>query len=111
MNTHTPGPWSVGEVRLDKHRIDIDAPHGDERIGYVRWESLARVYGCEDVPIIGAQVMDANARLIAASPDLYAAAVSARAALSDLLTTRDPVVYADALRLLDAAIDKVGAKR
>ena len=48
----------------------------------------------------------ANARLIAAAPDLIAAAIKARAALSELVATRDPVVYADALRALDEAIAK-----
>ncbi len=35
---------------------------------------------------------------------LLAAAMTARAALSELLVTRDPKVYADALRALDEAI-------
>lgn len=52
----------------------------------------------------------ANARLMAASPDLYHAAIAARAALSELLTTRDPKVYMRALRALDAAIDKAEGK-
>jgi hypothetical protein len=52
----------------------------------------------------------ANARLIAAAPDLLEAAQSARAALSELLMTRDPVVYSDALRKLDSAIAKAEGK-
>ncbi len=40
------------------------------------------------------------------APDLLSAAEKARRALSDLLMTRDPVVYADALRDLDSAIAK-----
>ena len=39
---------------------------------------------------------------------LLDAARSARAALSELLMTRDPVVYSDALRLLDAALGPDG---
>ena len=35
---------------------------------------------------------------------LRAAAQQARAALSDLIATRDPIVYSDALRALDEAL-------
>lgn len=42
-----------------------------------------------------------------AQPDvLRAAAEKARAALSDLLLKRDPIVYSDALRALDEALDE-----
>ena len=38
--------------------------------------------------------------------DLLTAAIKARAALSELVATRDPIVYSDALRALDDAIAK-----
>ena len=43
---------------------------------------------------------------MAAAPDLLSAATTARSALSELLMTRDPLVYAEALRALDEAIAK-----
>lgn len=82
MSQHTPGPWAVGDVRFDKQRADIDAPKGDSRLEYTNWTSLARVYGSEYNPLIGGDVMMANARLIAAAPDLYNALVAVLDALN-----------------------------
>ena len=51
----------------------INAPNGDSVTGYARWNGLAVVNGCEEDEGQGDLQMDANARLIAAAPDLYAA--------------------------------------
>lgn len=48
------------------------------------------------------------ADLVAMVARLRGAATMARAALSDLLTTRDPKVYSDALRALDEALGPNG---
>lgn len=62
---HTPGPWSVGRRSKKGHYRFIDADDG--------WLELARVVvrpeGYENDRASGA----ANARLIAAAPDLLAA--------------------------------------
>lgn len=70
---HTPGPWTIGEINRRKQRVDIDALGGDPAKGCVRWTALARAYGADDKPEEGSAVMLANARLIAAAPDLLAA--------------------------------------
>jgi hypothetical protein len=48
----------------------INAPKGDPRIGYSSWECLAVCYGSDDFKVVGEEVGSANARLIAAAPDL-----------------------------------------
>ena len=92
MSEHTRGPWRpIGA----KASIGIYNDSGDPIA------SLQAPIGSMSRPR-----RDADARLIAAAPDLLAAAKQARDALSALLTTRDPIVYSDALRALDAAIAK-----
>jgi len=88
MSKSTPGPWIIEEE--DGLYIVQDAAREMDPI-YVDQQNDER---------------EANARLIAAAPDLLAAAIEARLALSELLTTKDPVVYAYALKALDAAIAK-----
>ena len=73
MSKHTPGPWSVGEVSHKKQRVDIDSLHADQTVGHHTWRGLARAYGCEDMPVEGTAAMLANARLIAAAPELLEA--------------------------------------
>ena len=63
---HTPGPWEP--KRIESQRWEIDAPNGDPTIGHKLWQGLAAVYGCDDMSAAGAQVAEANARLIAAAP-------------------------------------------
>ena len=73
MSKHTPGPWSVGKVSHKKQRVDIDSLHADQTVGHQTWRGLARAYGCEDMPAEGTAAMLANARLIAAAPELLEA--------------------------------------
>ena len=73
MSKHTKGPWSVGKVSHKKQRVDIDSLHADQTVGHQTWRGLARAYGCEDMPAEGTAAMLANARLIAAAPDLLEA--------------------------------------
>ena len=62
MSQHTPGPWFASEVTGDEEPCYISAH---------RWESLAKVYGNEEADF--AQEGRANARLIAAAPELLEA--------------------------------------
>jgi len=71
MSECTPGPWVARKVT--EQEWAIDAPHGDPVIGHDGWNALAVVYGCDDNPIEGRIVAEANARLIAAAPDMLAA--------------------------------------
>ncbi len=57
MSAHTPGPWTLAEGRS----------------GYQFWPLIQ--HGGKDIAVCSRQVdeTDANARLIAAAPDLYEA--------------------------------------
>ena len=68
--THTPAPWEP--KRIESQRWEIDAPNGDPTIGHKLWQGLAAVYGCDDMSAAGAQIAEANARLIAAAPAMLA---------------------------------------
>ena len=73
MSRHTQGPWAIGNVSHKKQRVDIDSPHADPTVGHQTWRGLARAYGCNDMPAEGSAAMLANARLIAAAPELLEA--------------------------------------
>ena len=73
MSKHSPGPWTIGKVSHKKQRVDIDSLHADQTVGHQTWRGLARAYGCEDMPAEGTVAMLANARLIAAAPELLEA--------------------------------------
>ncbi len=68
MIYHTSGPWEL--VVVHPQEISIDAPNGDADLEYTSWESLAVVYGSDEFPTIGEQKALANAKLIAAAPDM-----------------------------------------
>lgn len=101
MSAHTPGPWQVGNER--KHTVEIDGP---------QWLSLAKVY----VRVEGEEssVGRANARLIAAAPDLLAQHQANAAHLKLLMQAikaGDPqfeliIRVGDLARYADAAIAK-----
>ncbi len=71
MSDHTPGPWIVEKGDRKRER-DISAPNGDPRLNYTSWRGLATVYGSDSDPRAGKLVMRANARLIAAAPEMAA---------------------------------------
>lgn len=85
VSGHTPGPWVVnGEVREvgadggEKHRLYCaDIVLGAEWRGYV-----ASVQSCDHIDGITREEAEANARLIAAAPDLVKALESALCELS-----------------------------
>lgn len=68
---HTPSPWVVRVMGAQV--VAIDAPNGDQTIGHSRWKELATAYGCDDAMEDGEAVALANARLIAAAPELLEA--------------------------------------
>lgn len=94
MNKHTPGPWSLSyddrpDMEWNIHVVQADATH------------LTVCFMTSDGP------SEANAKLIAAAPELLEAARKAEAVLARgkwLDTSPDP--EAVALRELRAAIDK-----
>lgn len=70
--SHTPGPW-LSEKGDRKQERNISAPNGDPRLRYSSWRGLAVVFGSDEDRDVGKLVMKANARLIAAAPDLLEA--------------------------------------
>lgn len=61
---HTPGPWGIGAVHASEDDIDIYSEDG---------VVVARAVGSRDDPDQGSEEAWANAKLIAAAPDLLAA--------------------------------------
>lgn len=89
---HTPGPWSVC--------FDHPDPECRDSIAYIRptspvdgfWEAneIGTVYACD-----GSDERKANARLIAAAPDLLEALIAAEAALNRIRCTSRTVPWED----------------
>lgn len=63
---HTPGPWVAQEKPLINGQVCVNAPNHDRRSGEQGVMTVAHVNG-------RAGEQGANARLIAAAPDLLAA--------------------------------------
>lgn len=86
MSGHTPGPWSVYSWD-DK---------GTPVIGVTPVEGGGDVADCSVNNWRGMGVLEANARLIAAAPDLLAAALEAKAAMDSIWRTKgldDDFIY------------------
>ena len=60
MTQHTPGPWAISPIRDADGALYIESPLTDARN-----ERVACIFGFAEA--------DANARLIAAAPDMLAA--------------------------------------
>jgi len=71
MSKHTPGPWSYRKVPR-KQEWEINTGRCPN-LGHESWTGMAVVFGCDDDPKMGKVVGEANARLIAAAPDLLEA--------------------------------------
>lgn len=79
--SHTPAPWVA--TQDGSQCVRIDAPNGDPTLEHQTWKRIALVYGSEDDPVKGNQVAWANARLIAAAPELLAALKSCEAVMTE----------------------------
>ena len=71
MSKHTPGPWSYRKVPR-KQEWEINTWRCPN-LGHESWTGMSVVFGCDDYPKMGKIVGEANARLIAAAPDLLLA--------------------------------------
>jgi apolipoprotein N-acyltransferase len=96
---HTPGPWSYEGDALTHRCFQIAAPFGGEAGVYTH---VATVNNLPHHLLIGRspEKAKANARLIAAAPDLYAAAVDC------LASAHDADSHANALNALRDALAK-----
>jgi len=74
MSTHTPGPWTLGSPTVIHH--DYPEPYDSETVS-VRGANGAGIVslsgGHQHVPFVGIEEYRANARLIAAAPELLEA--------------------------------------
>lgn len=108
MAAHTPGPWTVS-LDEEEHTWSIDARKGERRLGYPRWMGLALVFGSEDEPHIGDPIGEANARLIAAAPQMLAA-MKEVFRLANESPLKAIGITSDAMRDLRAAISAAEGK-
>lgn len=78
MAAHTPGPWDYHELtRINPRTLHVrnrDISRGVCELSAAKWENTS------------AEEMEANARLIAAAPDLLAALVKCEDLLAELET-------------------------
>lgn len=91
--SHTPGPW---QVTTDRAADAMQFPYCVRDAA--DW-SVAYVTGTD-----GLAATQANARLIAAAPDLLAAAETAYTVLANAPASKMPKGTADAIRALHAAL-------
>lgn len=96
---HTPGPWSTGAGNYDA----IKAGKG------ARAFTIAEVTGPHQLNPISSEETFANARLIAAAPDLLAAAIEARAWCCGEKAEKSIGGFCSACTALSAAIAKARA--
>ena len=93
MNKHTPGPW---HVQGDHGKLWIETSGNDDTIAEVhRRAAKGSVYSCKEA--------SANAKLIAAAPDLLEA-------LEDSLTALN-IVYPNGSPVLNAAYAAIAKAR
>lgn len=111
-STHTPGPWHIG---FKDGSGGLSDNEGAYIVGYVDsdLENVVVVGGSDDWSLPFGVVNEADAHLIAAAPDLLAAAIKAEANLTNIIAllraARNPSVervFADSLGDLKAAIQK-----
>ena len=104
MSAHTPGPWDVHYCAADTLEIH---PLADEDGDTVIADICPQ--DCRE-PVTDAATRGANARLIAAAPELLAALRSARAWVAQYAELRGhEAASASMLRVIDPAIAKAGA--
>jgi len=96
MAEHTKGPWKADN--LAKVRCEADGGYG-----LVAEAHGGRYYGSIPATVDDLEISHANARLIAAAPDLLAAAQYLREHLA-LFCGPDDAIANEILRIADAAI-------
>ena len=80
QHEHTPGPWSIGEGGLHVYYVNPEIEAGNDDIDDPRHDSIvAKCSGMGAFSGIPDEEREANARLIAAAPNLLAACKQIRA--------------------------------
>lgn len=62
LDASTPGPWVLEKQSADE--FWINAPNGDPKMGWPKWDGLIVTYGDEDSPEMATKVAKANAKMI-----------------------------------------------
>lgn len=62
LEASTPGPWVL--EKQSACEFWINAPQGDPKMGWPKWDGLIVTYGDEDSPEMATKVAKANAQLI-----------------------------------------------
>lgn len=102
--SHTPGPWKVGTLDKVINYLPIYA-----RIGVTKLACIAKTDGREVGFGISQQEMEANARLIAAAPELLGA-LQTIAGATTCAGNSDPDVMEDILADIQGICAKAIAK-
>lgn len=100
---HTPGPWHIQQTRI--HPLVVS--HGGILVARIRFSAWEQMDNRNATEVLNS--MDecmANARLIAAAPNLLAALHHTLAALDDAMKTHPHWIYADAQNEARSAIAK-----
>ncbi len=114
---HTPGPLVVGKV--GRQVVDIDAPSGDPTLKHASWTGLIQCYGCDDSPVDGKQVAEANAARLALCWNTHDQLVEAlqvahtrMARLASILDAQRPggVIWKDEIDQVVAALAAAGGE-
>ena len=113
--THTPGPWEV-ERTYDGHEIRMGTALEPDHSGYLVQHIIEYEHGLferyndgtpvNEVELRQLREADANARLIAAAPELFEALVVARTQLGLLQGGTTDTVFRFVVELIDEAIAK-----
>jgi hypothetical protein len=96
VTKHTPGPWTV--------------VYGPDWVAVKARDGICVADASADDEEIRESEIEANARLIAAAPDMLRALGAVAIALRAQLHANAPVYVSDALRIADAAIAKAEGK-
>jgi len=103
MTKHTPGPWTM-HPRFDDLTLKNDGAEVRALLAPVAWCSVASTHGASGSQSIDAAEARANARLIAAAPDLLEALEKLYRAVSDVTSSVEDLGYGE--ELARAAIAK-----
>ena len=102
---HTPGPWHVEEHSDGTTRIDIMGEHFPEAKRKVEYHITTLYVQESPDPHTGLEAVRADARLIAAAPELLAACSAALARLQPFTMMRSPDMIPE-VEMLRAALAK-----
>jgi hypothetical protein len=101
-NAHTPGPW-VLTIKPSEHDADFTVAEIEQPRTVKYRGAVARMQSAEHIYGIGGEELIANARLIAAAPDMLEALILAEIAADPTATADERAKAKSAIR---AAIAK-----